>query len=349
MSPVRLNPEPTADAPLGSLEYLERCFVPWSSPGRDWDGQPMARIGVRLVFYFRNGENPEVRGALLTIIERYLRATQQPIRRYGLPDEKRYRLPADGEAVDLSLLRERVDRPAEQWSLDISAEREEAHASHWSLLTLADRGGLSYFVVYFPFSFFEGAQRFSLRTIFQRFCSALKVDQAYGGMGFVLPVEIGDQRAAIRRIGPYAMTFTGLDVDLPTSTSIHCNDGIRCINWLTAVNSRLLERVGGAEAVQAKAGRAITTLPYDNGTIFVAGATPQIGDAEAGVIATDFIALGRALKPLRSPYPSTIFEAPPGYILPPGYTAKLGWGDAKPHQLADALFAQRWLARFDGD
>lgn len=345
----RVQPEPTPDAPLGSIEYLERTYIPWPTEGRPWDGEPMARYGVRMVFYFRNGQTPEVRGALLAIIEQYLSAAEQPIRRYGMADDTRYRFPADGEALDLGKLRERVDQPGKSWSINLSAEREEACASHWSLLALSTRGGLSYFVLYFPFTYFAGAQPRTVRTLFQRWCSALKVDHAYGGMGFVLPVDVGDQDAAIGRIGHYAMNFIGLDTDVPSWTSIHCTDGIRCINWLTAIKTPWLDRIGGADTVAAAAGPAIGRLPYEGGTIFVAGASPQIGDVEAGVIPTDFIALGRVLKPLRAAYPTGIFNPPPDYPVPPGYTARYGWGEAKPHQLAAALYAQRWLARFDGD
>ncbi|MFN7572604.1 MAG: hypothetical protein ACK5TK_14320, partial [Betaproteobacteria bacterium] len=59
--------------------------------------------------------------------------------------------------------------------------------------------------------------------------------------GFVLPVEVGNQAAAMRRIGPYAMRFVALDTDLPTTTKLWCRDGIRCGYWLTAVSESLLE------------------------------------------------------------------------------------------------------------
>jgi hypothetical protein len=341
-------PEPTEDAPLGSPRYLERCFIPWPSPGKPWDGWPMAKFGLRMVFYFGNAHEAPVRRALLSIVEQYWAAAREPIRRYAIAEDKRERYLAPGEAPDLTRLRERIGQPDSDWSIDLSAEREIQYASHWSLaaLSVIENG---YLVLYFPFSFFEGAPRYALRDLFQRWCSALKVHQAYGGMGFVLPVEVGNQAAALRRIGPYAMRFVALDTDLPTTTKLWCRDGIRCVNWLTAVSERLLEKIGGAEAVWQRAGPTVSSLPYDGGTIFVAGPHPQMGDAEQGVIPREYVALGRALKPLRAAHPSTIFNAPEGYEAPPGYRAPLGWGQAKPHQLANAHYAQRWLARFDGD
>ncbi|MFN7571116.1 MAG: type VI immunity family protein, partial [Betaproteobacteria bacterium] len=221
-------PEPTDDAPLGSPRYLERCFIPWPDENDErYDGWPMAKFGLRMVFYFDNAHEAPVRRALLTIVEQYLAAARQPIRRYAVAEDKRERYLAPGEAPDLTRLRERIGQPDSDWSINLSAERETRHPSHWSLLTLsAIKGG--YLVVHFPFSFFEGAPRYALRDLFQRWCSALKVRQAYGGMGFVLPVEVGNQAAAMRRIGPYAMRFVALDTDLPTTTKLWCRDGIRC-------------------------------------------------------------------------------------------------------------------------
>ena len=349
MPRTRAYPNPPPTPPSAASSTSNALSSPGTARGASGTASPWRALAYAWFSISANGQTPEVRGALLNIVEQYVSVAQQPIRRYVLPDEQQDRFPKAEEAVDLGKLRERVDQPGKSWFVEVSAEAEGACASHWSLAALAHRGGLSYFVVYFPFTYFAGAQPQTVRTLFQRWCSALKVDHAYGGMGFVLPVEVGSHNAALDRIGPYAFSLIGLDTDLPSTTSIHCTDGIRCINWLTAIKTPWLDRIGGADKIAAAAGPAISTLPYDGGTIFVAGATPQIGDAEAGVIPTDFIALGRVLKPLRAPYPSSIFDPPPDYPVPPGYTARYGWGEAKPHQLAMALYAQRWLARFDGD
>ena len=69
--------------------------------------------------------------------------------------------------------------------------------------------------------------------------------------------------------------------------------------------------MGRAEAVVRQAGPAITTLPYTKGTIFVAGSAPEIGDTEQGLVPQAYVALGRALKPLRAEYPDTISTSRP--------------------------------------
>jgi hypothetical protein len=158
-------------------------------------------------------------------------------------------------------------------------------------------------------------------------------------MGWVLPFDPGGRRGALRlpTLGEQAMRFCALDVNAPSGTSIHCEHGIKSINWLTAVSHRLLERVGGAEAVAKAAGPEIVVHPYSNGAVFQAGETPQIGDSQQGLIPPAYVALGKALKPLRAAYPDRLVTAPPNF------------GPLAPGENANKVFTQRWLARFDGD
>lgn len=331
--------------PPATPSSIEGLVLPWPDEGKPWDGQPMARIGLRMEFFFQ-GQSAPARRALLEIVEQYAAAAGGALRRYIVEGDRRHRTLAPGQALDLSRLRDRVDKPDADWAIDLSAEPGIQHPSHWSLATLASARGT--LLLHFPLSAFEQSAPGTFRGLFARWCRALEVSHAYAGLGFVLPVEVGNNDAALRRIGPWAQRFVGLDTDLAATTALWCRDGIRCINWLTAVNGTWLERAGGAAGVLAGAGAAVTALDYGRGSIFVAGASPQIGDASVGQVPADYVALGAALKPLRAAYPSTIFNAPPGYHVPDGYTAQLGWSAAKPHELADALYAQRWLARFDG-
>jgi len=327
--------EPT---PIPTPAELEQVFFPWPARGRATDGHPMARIGIRLNLYFRRSGEPAMRRALVAITEDYLRLAQGRIRHYAFADDNRARSAKSGTEPDLTLLRQQAEGDG-GFELEMSAA-PEGHANPWAMQFLATRPEapaekLGFLVAYLPFSAFEGAPRGSLRNLFHRWCNALAAEHAYAGYGFVLPSDIGGENAAVRRIGELAMRFVGLDVDSPGATAIQCKEGIRCVNWLTAVSARLLERMGGAAAVATAAGPAIQTRDYRAGTIFQAGETPQIGDADQQVAPGDYVALGRALKQLRAPFPISIFDAPPGFRVPQG---------ADP----DRAFAQVWLARFDG-
>ena len=159
--------------------------------------------------------------------------------------------------------------------------------------------------------------------------NALQVEHAYGGLGLILPFDVGGMSAALQVVGGVAMRFPGLDVDDLTGVIIHCKQGIKSVNFLTAVSDRLLVKVGGADAVAAQAGAGIEMHRYKTGAVFQAGPVPQLGDSEQGLIPDRYVALGRVLRPLRAPYPSTMLYDPEGK-------------DNK-------AFTQRWLARFDGE
>jgi hypothetical protein len=128
-----------------------------------------------------------------------------------------------------------------------------------------------------------------------------------------------------------------------------CRDhGIRTVNWLTAINADLLEKVGGEETVRRVAGADVQAMPYSRGSIFVAGPSPEIGDIGQGNFPRAFSSLGRAVAPLRADIPNAWLDAPAGYVAPPGFTSKSGWGQAEPEELPSLHYTKTWMARFDG-
>jgi hypothetical protein len=153
--------------------------------------------------------------------------------------------------------------------------------------------------------------------------------------------------AALKRLGPLATRFMGLDLDYPGSVGVRCRDGIRTVNWLTAIDEKWLARVGGAQTVLNVAGPEVTAMPYSKGTIFVAGQAPEIGDTESGKRPLAYAQLGRAVAPLRSDIPEMWFTPPAGYEAPDGFTSKSGWRDAEPDELPALHYLKTWLARFD--
>lgn len=117
------------------------------------------------------------------------------------------------------------------------------------MVTVADESG--YLLMHFPVSAFESAAPHSFRNLFQKWCSDLNVKHAYAGLGLALPVAGLGLSTALRHCGPYVTRFVGLDVDDPVSTALWCRDGIRTVNWLTAINGQLLESLGGEAAATA--------------------------------------------------------------------------------------------------
>jgi hypothetical protein len=315
---------------------LEQFYIPFP------DGDPAARIGLRLDFFFRRLGEADLREALVGCIEQYLALAGDRMILYSVAGDRQYRKLKPGQKVDPSRLRAMIN-PEGSFNFEASAA-EIGIAQHWSISVMSSQitfreDELGYLIAYLPFTALENAPPRSFTKLFLRFCDALAVEHAYGGMGWVLPFDPGGERAALQlpALGEQAMRFCALDVNAPSGTSNHCEHGIKSINWLTAVSHRLLERVGGAEAVAKAAGPEIIVHPYSNGALFQAGETPQIGDSQQGLIPPAYVALGRALKPLRAAFNNyPIFTAPPNYPAP---------ADVDP----DIVYTQRWLARFDGD
>ena len=314
---------------------LEQFYIPFR------DGRPAARIGLRLGFYFRQIGDTELRKALVRCIEHYLTLAGDRIELYSFANDRQYRKLKRGQQIDLEKLHTMIN-PENDFEFEASAGNEGV-AQHWAINVLSSQSSyrkdeLGFLIAYLPFTILENAPPRSFTKLFLSYCNALAVEHAYGGIGWVLPFDVAGRNGALNlpALGEQAWRFCALDVDDPTGTAIHCEDGIKSINWLTAVSTRLLERVGGADAVARAAGHEIVVHPYRNGAVFQAGDKPQIGDSYQGLIPPAYVALGKALKPLRAAYKDTLLYAPAHY------------GPVPEGQSPNKVFTQRWLARFDG-
>jgi len=327
------------------LKDLESVQMPWPTDGSATDGLPMARVGLRMTFYFNSGYTRELRRELLKIVEDYLAATKGRIRAYQRAGDRRRLSASPTNPVDLGRLRDRVEDFQTPWAIEMSAEENISVASHWSLQTVASQNG--YLLVHWPINHFLGEPQHSFRTLFLKWCSALKVQHAYAGLGFVLPVGGNEMSSAIDNCGPYATRFVGLDLDYPITVAARCRSGIRTVNWLTAIDSERLERVGGVDTVLRLAGSEVESMEYSAGTIFAAGQAPQIGDTTTGNFPDVYKRLGRAVARLRADIPEAWFLPPEGFAAPPGFTSKSGAADAEPEELPGLYYTKAWLARFD--
>jgi hypothetical protein len=328
------------------IEDFDNITFPWPDEGKAWSGLPMARVGLRAAFYLGNCYSKEARAPLMAVVEEYLAMAGSRIRAYQRADDRRRLSAGPGRPVDVERLRDRVANFKTPWAIEASAEEDINVASQWSMVAVADHEG--YILVHFPLEAFKSGARETFRGMFQRWCSSLNVQHAYAGLGFVLPVGGRSMFGAIKEMGPLATRFVGLDLDYPNTIARRCRDGIRTVNWLTAIDERRLARVGAAQTVLNVAGPEVSAMPYSKGTIFVAGQAPEIGDKETGKLPQAYAQLGRAAAPLRSQIPETWFTPPPGFEAPPGYTSKLGGADAEPEQLPAIYYLNAYLARFDG-
>ena len=301
------------------------------------DGDPAARLGLTMSFYFGAPGTLERRRALVQCIKQYLHQAEGMLRIYAVKHDRRYRKLTSGETPDPALLDAMID-PTKTLEFEASGAEREGISHYWSIGALAENVErstyLGYLTLTYPLSIMQ-AGGWTLQTFIQQFvsfCDVLQVQHAYGDLGLVLPFDAGGTSAAHKVIGTIARNCPGLDVDDPTGVSNHCEEGIKSVNFLTAVSDRLLVKAGGAEAVAAQAGAGVTLYRYPAGAVFRAGPAPEVGydpRAHEGKPPEHYVALGRVLKPIRAPYRDTLIYDPLG-------------GDNK-------AFTQRWLARFDGD
>jgi hypothetical protein len=272
-------------------------------------------------------------------MDEYLDLAGNHIRRWVNGTKENLLFLKPGERPDLERLRREVGQ-SDNWSAKFSAAVHESDAEAWAMSAAGyqvtfRQDEIQGLLAYFPLTGLgetDAAGR--LLQLFQRWCGLLHAEHGYAGLGWVLPTTIGAQSAAVELLGPHAQRFVGLDVDLPATTTIKCQEGIRRVAWLTAVSSRLLQRVGGAEEVARRAGARISAHAYDGGTIFQAGPHPQFGDTSQGLVPQAYVDIGRALRPIRARYGTLFYD--------PDFAGQF-------NVQANGAYSERWLGAFDGE
>jgi hypothetical protein len=179
-----------------------------------------------------------------------------------------------------------------------------------------------------PVSWAARSKPGAFRDLVLAWCRALSPFHGYAGLGILLNPDYGTARKAEPFLFPLLQRFPGLEFDQPVGHSLQCKDGIKGVNWLTAVSDGLLSRIGGETATrEALAGGQIQIFDYPGGLVIQAGRVPQFGDADQGLMPPDYQQVARFLKPIRAPYNVSLIETPPG--------------------IDRRAFAQQWLGRFE--
>lgn len=135
---------------------------------------------------------------------------------------------------------------------------------------------------------------------------------------------------------PYLERFPGLEALGTRRLGFHAfNDAMYSVNWLNFVSDLLLDKMGGREAVRAKAAESKFLAVSDVGNCLGirAGDFPGLGDTQLGHQMPAFGAAARLLKPIRVREMNNNFVAPP----------PRGDADEQAHMLA----CDAYLSRFD--
>ncbi len=292
------------------------------------NNNPLAILGLKMEFYIRAPDQGTKIESVAKSIETFLKQAQGNLKCYMAGEDTQMRAVDPDKGIDPKILYVMADR--EFPFFEIQAGVEENNAHFWSIVGLCDKmdreDDMGCLLITYPFNFLDqiGLDGFIKQFVFM--CNAMEVEHAYAGPSFIEPFNVSGMDASHEVIGSQLFNYPCCDAYNLTMTSIHFENGIKSISFLTAVSNRILKKAGGAQAVLANAGQSTLSCSYSNGVIFQAGNIPQIGSSD--FIPQEYINLGRALKPTRAEINDSLFDDPQG--------------------IDDNAFTQRWLSRFDG-
>lgn len=295
------------------------------------NGNPAAVLGFSMAFYFGSPGKRERRLALVNAIQNYCalaKDAKTQFTQYAISGDKRDRVLKAGEQPDLTLLHPMIDdKPDFIFELGSASD---GIASHWSAVAMALKvmreNCLGYLLLTYPLSVLEQLGTDGFIRQFATYCNDLEVEHAYAGFSAIFPFDVGGMKAARRISGNILASYPGMEAYNLNATASGFENGIKSINFLTAVSHRLLEKAGGTQAVLANLDPQIWQCEYSNGIIFQAGQKPELGSPNQ--LPPAYVALGKALKPVRADFNKTMFYDPEGED--------------------NRAFSQRWLSRFDG-
>ncbi len=156
-------------------------------------------------------------------------------------------------------------------------------------------------------------------------CRRLSVAHGSAGLAFIQSAWSTEQQLYQPHVFASSKRYRGIDVQDISTTGLFCKDGIKCVNWLTIVQTAWLDRLGGLNAIRAKLSPAIIVHDVLGGALFQAGPVPLVGDVNQGEDLSAYHEIGRILRPIRCPKPGT-------------------FGGRKDFNFEES---QKWLARFD--
>ncbi|CUX55621.1 MULTISPECIES: type VI immunity family protein [Agrobacterium] len=297
---MKLNELITAMAILEERDELDKLDEIGLPPGNaiPWLFGPTAG------FYFADGETRQIRQAMLGLALRYYDLAEGNTNLLSF-NERTRRISAGKQIEEYLSQGEYYD------------ERETAsfYIRHMPKQALRSTDPVhDYFTALLPSAGYRGGNgRLMYQTrlselsrdptgvvrLFIDACRDLRVFYAVSGMSlFFYSYAAG----ATEKAYPLFRRFPGLlyeDGSNFTLEILRRTDVIRDVNWLTAVNNELLERVGGLEKAREVLGDEIVLHPYEGGVVFQAGERPVLGDLNKGRVPAAYRAVNDFLKPLR--------------------------------------------------
>ena len=133
-------------------------------------------------------------------------------------------------------------------------------------------------------------------------CNILKPGHGTAGLSMIL--DEGSGIASQSRLAfPIIKRFPGLDFPDASAWRSEVRDEkkrwIRTINWLTILDDKFVEELGGLEKVKSELGDDCPIHLWNGGIVIQAGPEPETGDVNQGLIPEAYRKVARLTKPLR--------------------------------------------------
>jgi hypothetical protein len=176
-----------------------------------------------------------------------------------------------------------------------------------------------------PTSFIQSSSD-TLRELTRELACNFDFASGHAGYSFNLSDDITLGFYAHSELYRLGMRYPGIDIPSLTTSIFVINDGIKCINWLTLVGKRHLDRLGSIPDLSKMLGDQVLIEEFPHGVMFQAGSAPEIGDVNRHKILPLYHKVGSVLSIVRATeHPPFIFRG----------------------KLADEDATQEWLSRFD--
>jgi hypothetical protein len=281
-----------------------RAFAP-----TDEAGNVQARLGLVVTLYVLGGTSGPLRSALEQLAVEFDELAGNRLRWIAQSHTGRWqpvkngKRPAPGLAAGFAKVPD-----GNEWGVAMHCGETMESASElafaiyvpwaWEVERLA---AASYVTAHLPVDWFtDRAEGFG--DLVMRWATLLQPMHGYAGFGLNLSVDSRSARNATPMALPFALRAPGLELDNPVHHSIAASRGIKSVNWLTILSDDWLAKAGGHDVLRTELGSRYTLRDYPGGSIIQAGAAPQIGDVNRGLIPVEYRDLSVRLHALREPF-----------------------------------------------
>jgi hypothetical protein len=295
-TPMASSDEDWRETFAASIKHLDEslCVVE--------DGVAKLCIGLRATLYFSQGTDPAVRENVVHVLERYEKEAGSQLRWGADPRTSKPVRLAGTHVADPRTWMQLLDAP--EWNLVFHGAEKRDDASPYTFVGLARklRSYPSWVTFTLPLSWLADRGPAGFLPLVLDCCRILNPIHGYAGFSVIPHVNEAGDTSAMRIIEGLAFRFLGVEVDFPVFHARYLAEAIKGVNWLTVLDDRRLDAVGGRAALAAALGDEFTLHGYGGGAVIQAGPHPIFGDVNRGEDVGLYRRLARALAPIRVDY-----------------------------------------------